>query len=156
MNMTKFHFLSSALILIIHCFMLSYAMIVRNLTTYQYALLQFKQQIIDPHNILTNNWTTTTSVCNWIGVSCADKHRRVTALNLTNMDFTGTIPPHLGNLSFLVSLNGHLPTEMRQLNSLKHIELSSNFLSGEIPSWFGRLDKVVSSLHMISLSINSI
>ena len=158
MNITKFHFLSSALILIFHCFMVSYAMTVRNLTTDQYALLQFKQRIIDPHNILVN-WTTATSVCNWVGVSCAAKHRRVKALNLPNMNFTGSIPPHLGNLSFLVSLNlshnnfhGHLPTEMGQLNRLKYIKLSSNFLSGEIPSWFGRLE----SLHMISLSFNNL
>ena len=141
MNITKFHFLSSASILIIHCFMVSYAMTVRNLTTDQYALLQFKQQISDPQNILANNWTTITSVCNWVGVSCAVKHRRVRALSLPNMNFTGTIPPHLGNLSFLDFLNlslnhfeGHLPTELGQLNRLKFIDLSHNFFTGEIPS----------------------
>ncbi|XVE68698.1 hypothetical protein DITRI_Ditri09bG0089700 [Diplodiscus trichospermus] len=130
--------------------MVSYAMIVRNLTTDQHVLLEFKSKILDPHNILAYNWTTTTSVCNWVGVSCAAKHRRVRALNLSNMDLSGTIPSHLGNLSFLDSLDlsnnsfhGHLPTEMGQLRHLKFIKLSFNFFRGEIPSWFGRLNKVL-------------
>ncbi|XWS08091.1 hypothetical protein CRYUN_Cryun41cG0049000 [Craigia yunnanensis] len=134
-------------------------MIVRNLTTDQHALLEFKYRIIDPHNFLANNWTTTYSVCNWVGVSCTAKHKRVGALNLPNMYLTGTIPPHLGNLSFLVSLNlsdnnfqGRLPRELGQLSRLKFIELSSNFLSGEIPSWFRRLDKVF----YLSLRSNSL
>ncbi|XVE68705.1 hypothetical protein DITRI_Ditri09bG0090500 [Diplodiscus trichospermus] len=149
MDMRKFHFHLFALMLI-HCFMISYAMIARNLTTDQHALLEFKNQIFDPHNILTDNWTTTTSACNWIGVSCAIKHRRVRALNLSNMDLTGTIPSHLGNLSFLDSLNlknnnfrGHLPTAMGQLSRLKFIELSFYFFSGEITSWLGMLNKVL-------------
>ena len=149
MNMSKFHSLWSALMFIL-CFLITDAMIVRNLITDQHALLEFKHRISDPHNILANNWITTYSVCNWVGVSCAAKHRRVRALHLPNMDLTGTISPHLGNLSFLVSLNlsynnfhGHFPRELGQLSRLKLIELSSNFLIGEIPSWFGRLDKIV-------------
>ncbi|XVF82915.1 hypothetical protein PTKIN_Ptkin16aG0089500 [Pterospermum kingtungense] len=157
MAMRNFSFLSSALFL--YCFMVSYALTVRNLTTDQHALLEFKRRIIDPRNILADNWTTTTSVCNWIGVSCAAKHRRVKTLNLSNMDLTGNVPPHLGNLSFLVSLNlshnnfhGHLPKELGQLSRLKLVELSSNFLTGEIPSWFGRLNKV----SYLSLSNNNL
>ncbi|MBA0566622.1 hypothetical protein Golob_011421, partial [Gossypium lobatum] len=45
--------------------------------TDQHALLAFKHQIIDSHNILANSWTTNNSVCNWAGVSCAAKHQRV-------------------------------------------------------------------------------
>ncbi|XVE81035.1 hypothetical protein DITRI_Ditri15bG0030600 [Diplodiscus trichospermus] len=129
--------------------MVSYAT-VRNLTIDQQALVEFQHQITDPHKILTNNWITTFPVCNWVGVSCATKRNRVEVLNLSNMDLTGNIPPHIGNLSFLISLDlshnnfhGHLPRELRQLNRLKHIDLSFNFLSGNIPSWFGRLDKVL-------------
>ncbi|XP_021298320.1 probable LRR receptor-like serine/threonine-protein kinase At3g47570 [Herrania umbratica] len=140
MNMRKLHFLSSALF--IHCcFMVSYAMIaVRNLTTDQHALLEFKHHIIDPQNILANNWSNTHSVCNWVGVSCSAKHSRVIALSLPNMDLTGTVPPHLGNLSFLVSLNlddnhfhGHLPSTVYNISSLQMISLASNGLSGSLP-----------------------
>ncbi|XVF54623.1 hypothetical protein PTKIN_Ptkin05aG0196400 [Pterospermum kingtungense] len=128
----------------------AYAMTVRNLTTDQHALLDFKNRIIDPHNILANNWTTTSPVCNWVGVSCAAKHSRVGALRLPNLGLAGTIPSQIGNLSFLVSLDlsgnnfyGNLPRELTKLNRLKHIELSFNFLSGEIPTMFVRLDKVL-------------
>ncbi|XVF82930.1 hypothetical protein PTKIN_Ptkin16aG0091000 [Pterospermum kingtungense] len=152
MNIPNLHFLSSSvfLILSIHWFMVNYAMTVRNLTTDQHALLQFKYQISDPHNVLAYNWTTTTSVCYWIGISCAAKHGRVIALNLPSMDLDGAIPPYLGNLSFLVSFNlshnsfhGHLPAELERLSRLKLFDLSFNFISGEIPSWFVMLNKIL-------------
>ncbi|TYI01198.1 hypothetical protein ES332_A11G184900v1 [Gossypium tomentosum] len=114
---------------------------------YQSALLQFKAQIVDPRNALGNEWTSTwMSVCNWTGVSCGHHHRRITALNLSNMGIKGTIGPQFGNLSFPVSLNlsgnnfhGELPRELASLRRLKLVDLSDNALSGEIPAWFGNL-----------------
>ncbi|XVF18708.1 hypothetical protein REPUB_Repub11eG0045900 [Reevesia pubescens] len=141
-----FHFFS---VFFIQCFMACLAMTLRNLTTDQFALLEFKDRILDPHHVLTNNWMTSSSVCDWFGVSCGVNHRRVISLDLPNMNLTGTIPPHLGNLSFLVYLDmssnnfhGHLPKEMGQLRRLRLIDLRSNSLDGEIPSWFGNLHKV--------------
>ncbi|KAL4331938.1 hypothetical protein GQ457_07G017320 [Hibiscus cannabinus] len=138
--MIRFHLLSFALTFI-QCFPFSHAAIVRNLTTDQRALLAFKHQIDDPGNFLANNWTADYSVCNWAGVSCAAKHGRVRALDLSNMNLTGTIPPQLGNLSFLASLNlsynnlhDHLPIQLGQLNRLKLIDLSNNFFTGGIPA----------------------
>ncbi|XP_022735487.1 probable LRR receptor-like serine/threonine-protein kinase At3g47570 [Durio zibethinus] len=129
--------------------MASLAMTVRNLATDQFALLQFKDHILDPHNVLANNWTASSSVCNWLGVSCGVGHGRVTSLTLPNMNFTGTIPPHLGNLSFLLYLNlsrnnfyGNLPQELGQLHRLRLIHLSFNGLNGVIPSWLGKLHRV--------------
>ncbi|TQE04396.1 hypothetical protein C1H46_010015 [Malus baccata] len=77
-----------------------------NISTDQSALLALKSHItIDAQNILTTNWSTSNSdICNWVGVTCSVHHLRVTALNLSYMGLTGTIPPHLGNLSFLVAL----------------------------------------------------
>ncbi|XVF23056.1 hypothetical protein REPUB_Repub13aG0005000 [Reevesia pubescens] len=141
-----FHFFS---VFFMQCFMASLAMTLRNLTTDQFALLEFKVSILDPHHVLANNWTTSTSVCNWFGVSCGVNHKRVMSLDLPNMSLTGTIPPYLGNLSFLVYLDmssnnfhGHLPKELGQLHRLRFIDLRSNSLDGEIPSWFGKLHKV--------------
>ncbi|KAL7241980.1 hypothetical protein ACSBR1_014538 [Camellia fascicularis] len=72
-----------------------------------------------PHNILATNWSSATSVCDWIDVSCGKRHYRVVALNLPNMGIEGTIPPHIGNLSVLSYFNitsntfhGHLPSEL--------------------------------------------
>jgi hypothetical protein len=78
---------------------------VLNITTDQSALLALKDSIsYDPHNVLTNNWSTSTSVCNWIGITCGFCHHRITVLNLSYMGLVGTIPLYIGNLSFLVSL----------------------------------------------------
>ncbi|PPD72647.1 hypothetical protein GOBAR_DD30453 [Gossypium barbadense] len=124
-------------------------MTVRNLNFDQFALLEFKDRIAGPQNVLANNWTASTSVCNWIGVSCGILHKRVIALNLKSMNLRGSIPPHLGNLSFLLSLDlsrnhfyGHLPKELGQLHRLRILRLSYNRLNGEIPSWLGNLQGV--------------
>ncbi|MBA0860524.1 hypothetical protein Goshw_018460 [Gossypium schwendimanii] len=136
-----FPFLS---LLLIQCFIIGFS---TTTATDQSALLQFKAQIEDPRNALGNEWTSTwMSVCNWTGVSCGHHHRRITALDLSNMGIKGTIGPQLGNLSFLVSLNlsgnnfhGELPRELASLRRLKLVDLSDNALSGEIPAWFGNL-----------------
>ncbi|MBA0721751.1 hypothetical protein Golax_009258 [Gossypium laxum] len=107
-------------------------MTARNLNSDQFALLEFKDRLADPQNVLANNWTASTSVCRWIGVSCGIIHERVIALNLTSMNLRGTIPPYLGNLSFLLSLDlsrnnfyGLLPKELGQAESLKHLSTCS-------------------------------
>ncbi|OMO92554.1 hypothetical protein COLO4_17490 [Corchorus olitorius] len=113
-----------------------------NITTDQLALLAFKANVHDSQNLLTANWSSTTSVCNWIGVSCGSKHQRVTYLNLSSMNLTGTLPPDLGNLSFLSWLDiknnsflGSLPVELSNLRRLTYISFAMNNFTGEIPTW---------------------
>ncbi|XWS30684.1 hypothetical protein CRYUN_Cryun23aG0007800 [Craigia yunnanensis] len=122
------------------------SMTVTNLITDHSTLLEFKHNILDPHSFLDSNWSTNTSICYWIGVSCDARHGRVAVLDLSHMDLHGTIAPHLGNLSFLVSLtssgnnfHGYLPKELAKLHRLELLDLSRNAFSGEIPSWFGNL-----------------
>ncbi|WRX28489.1 Serine-threonine/tyrosine-protein kinase [Theobroma cacao] len=63
-----------------------------NITTDQLALLALKSHVtFDPQNLLETNWSTATSVCNWIGVTCGAKHLRVTALNLFEYGSEGII-----------------------------------------------------------------
>ncbi|CAL9015678.1 unnamed protein product, partial [Prunus brigantina] len=121
-----------------------------DITTDQSALFALKSHITsDPQNILTN-WSTTTSICSWVGVTCGAPHFRVSLLNLSYMSLTGTIPPHLGNLSFLVELrlrnnsfHGTLPRELAYLHRLELINFAyNNFITGEIPSWFGSFPKL--------------
>lgn len=119
-------------------------------TTDQSALVALKSHITnDPQNILTTNWSATTSVCSWAGVTCNLRHHRVMTLNLSFMSLTGTIPPNLGNLSFLVtwslrnnSFHGTLPHELTRLRRLKLIIFTNNNLTGNIPPWFGSLSKL--------------
>ncbi|KAL8512489.1 hypothetical protein ACS0TY_018820 [Phlomoides rotata] len=118
-----------------------------NITTDQSALLSLKAHLaLHPHYIIAQNWTHSSSVCNWIGVTCGSRHHRVVALNISNMGLSGTVSPELGNLSFLVSLDlgynlfrGILPQELSLLHRLKFISIRNNNFEGEIPSWFGHL-----------------
>ncbi|GLT69600.1 hypothetical protein SLA2020_417380 [Shorea laevis] len=136
--------------LLMQSFMASIAISQPNITTDQYALLQFKAHITsDPLNILSSNWSSATSVCNWVGVSCDTLHHRVTTLDLPNMNLTGSLPPHLGNLSFLLSLNlsknnfnDHLPPELGKLRRLRFMDFSHNFLDGSIPDEIWLLSKL--------------
>ncbi|KAB1202412.1 LRR receptor-like serine/threonine-protein kinase FLS2 [Morella rubra] len=143
--------LSLTLASVVQCYVVCVAnATILNITSDQSALLALKACISDePHNPLTNNWSTSTSVCNWIGVTCGSKHHRVIALNLSYMSLTGTIPPHIGNLSFLVWLRarnnsfwGSVPNELTRLYRLKRLDFSFNHFNGEIPSSLGLLSRL--------------
>ncbi|KAH1120797.1 hypothetical protein J1N35_003957 [Gossypium stocksii] len=126
-----------------------------NISIDQSALLALKAHVIDPQNLLTTNWSSAFNICKWIGVTCGSRHQRVIALDLSNMNLSGTVSPHIGNLSFLTWLNmknnnfhGPLPAQLANLHRVKYIQLSFN---GEIPSWFGSFPK----LQYLSLSHNN-
>ncbi|KAL7211483.1 hypothetical protein ACSBR2_014366 [Camellia fascicularis] len=156
MEKTWFLYLSAVAVVVSlaqHCFIPCLALNnnVPNYTTDQSALLAFKSHIIfnNPHHILANNWSSATSICNWIGVSCGKHHHRVTTLNLPDMGIGGTIPPHIGNLSFLSYFNitnntfhGHLPSELARLHRLNVVDFGINNFDGGVPTWFGNLPKL--------------
>ncbi|KAL7109227.1 hypothetical protein ACP275_06G162500 [Erythranthe tilingii] len=106
------------------------------------SLLTLKSHITsDPYNSLKHNWTTKTSVCSWIGVSCGQSNR-VTELDLSDMGLSGTIPPEIGNLSFLVNLkmmnnlfHGPIPLSLFDgMPLLEIVWLTNNSLSGSLPT----------------------
>lgn len=151
---TTFFSLLALVLMFVQCF-LALGGATPNYTTDQSALLAFKSHITyDPNNILASNWSTNTSICNWIGVSY--RHRgqhRVTSLDLSNMGLRGTVPPQIGNLSFLAyfnisknDFNGHLPAKLAQLHRLKVFHLAmmplsmSVFFSFFLPLKFLLLD----------------
>ncbi|CAN1137342.1 Probable LRR receptor-like serine/threonine-protein kinase At3g47570 [Linum perenne] len=106
------------------------------------ALLEFKSKISgDPLGVLSS-WNDSVHFCEWYGVSCSKRHHdRVTALNLSSHGLSGTISPHVGNLSFLKilalynnSFIGEIPPEIARLHRLERLVLYNNSLDGEIPS----------------------
>ncbi|KAL5839315.1 hypothetical protein ACOSQ4_011923 [Xanthoceras sorbifolium] len=151
--MAKNKFLIVIITSLVQSLMLSFVMAAAatNITTDQHALLALKDHIThDPTNILAKNWSTSTSICTWIGVTCGLRHHRVITLNISYFGLAGTIPPQLGNMSFLRvlaiknnSFFGSLPDELAQLRRLKH---------GEIPHELGNLTKLV----VLSLLNNSL
>ena len=150
--MAKLCFRFSIFWLSLYYFFLScFAMSRKNITIDESALLAFKFSIIsDPYHML-DNWSTSSSssLCNWAGVTCDLHHGRVKALNLSNMSLVGTISPHVGNLSFLVKLDlrgnsfhGQWPQELFQLHRLRLLNLSHNKFDGFIPQSISNLSKL--------------
>ncbi|GKV51592.1 hypothetical protein SLEP1_g58229 [Rubroshorea leprosula] len=107
-----------------------------------HALLAFKDHIEeDPRGVLSS-WNKSLHFCNWRGVSCSQRHQgRVTVLNFGGQKLVGSIPPHIGNLSFLRQINlsdnnfkGDIPKEIGRLFRLIYLDVSNNVLRGQIPS----------------------
>ncbi|KAL6131848.1 hypothetical protein ACLB2K_070221 [Fragaria x ananassa] len=107
------------------------------------ALLSIKAQIHqDPNRPVMSSWNESTHFCMWYGVTCSRRHlQRVTKLDLRSLKLSGSISPHIGNLSFLRdlrlynnSLTNKIPLEIGQLQRLRILGLQNNSLSGFIPA----------------------
>ncbi|XP_071916973.1 putative receptor-like protein kinase At3g47110 [Coffea arabica] len=105
------------------------------------ALLEFKNQIYDDPFGVLNSWNHSQHHCQWEGVTCSTRHQRVTALTLRDKQLSGTISPHVGNLSFMRFIqlgenqfHGGIPQEFGRLFRLRVLNLSSNAISGKIPA----------------------
>ncbi|KAK3417084.1 hypothetical protein EUGRSUZ_H02840, partial [Eucalyptus grandis] len=104
------------------------------------ALLAFKAAMTeDPYGVLSS-WNDTTDHCQWSGVTCSRLYGSVTRLDLNDQKLSGSISPHIGNLSFMSvpmlgnnSLHHEIPQEVGQLHRLSSLELYLNTLEGEIP-----------------------
>ncbi|KAH9670341.1 putative LRR receptor-like serine/threonine-protein kinase [Citrus sinensis] len=105
------------------------------------ALQAFKSMIShDPQGIL-NSWNDSRHFCEWEGITCGRRHRRVTALDLRSKALSGLLSPRIGNLSFLKEINlmnntiqGEIPLEFGRLHRLETLLLSYNSLVGKIPA----------------------
>ncbi|KAL3737397.1 hypothetical protein ACJRO7_026202 [Eucalyptus globulus] len=124
------------------------------------ALLAFKAGItVDPLGVL-NSWNDSIGFCQWYGVMCGRRHRRVTVLNLSSQGLSGSISPHIGNLSFLRvillfnnSLDHEIPSQVGQLHRLRDLELNNNSLVDEIPKNIsGCFDLVILILYINHLT----
>ncbi|XP_071918986.1 LRR receptor-like serine/threonine-protein kinase EFR [Coffea arabica] len=81
------------------------------------------------------------SPSHWEGVTCSARHQRVIALILRHKQLSGTISPHVRNLSFMRFIllaenqfHGEIPQEFGRLFRLRALNLSSNAISGKIPA----------------------
>ncbi|XVF30128.1 hypothetical protein REPUB_Repub16aG0030500 [Reevesia pubescens] len=143
-----------------------------SLTVETQALLDFKNQLKDPLNVL-DSWKESESPCKFFGVGCDPDSGKVKEILLANKSLSGEIYPSISMLDSLTTLylaqnriSGTLPaqlnncTNLRVLNltwnemvgvvpdlsrlkNLDFLELSYNFFSGRFPSWVGNLTGLV-------------
>lgn len=119
------------------------------------ALLDFVNNL--PHS-RSLNWNESTSVCNhWTGVKCSEDGKRVVAVRLPGVGFSGLIPPNtISRLSALKILSlrsnvitGYFPSDFINLKSLCYLYLQFNNFSGTLPDF-----SVWKNLTIINLSNN--
>ncbi len=95
------------------------------------------------------NWSSTTPMDLWQGVTTEGPEGRVTGLDLAELGLNGRIPSDLGRLDRLVSLSlrrnrltGPIPPELGDLASLERLNLSYNDLTGGIPPELAKLENL--------------
>ncbi|KAL3727448.1 hypothetical protein ACJRO7_032212 [Eucalyptus globulus] len=120
------------------------------------ALLEFKARIVDPGGVLSS-WNDSSHFCEWYGITCGRRHRRVTILDLHSKNLVGVVPPHIGNLSFLRevylqnnSFHSEIPPQFGCLSRLHELFLNNNSFSGQIPSNLSHC----SNLLVLKLGVN--
>ncbi|KAL9678313.1 hypothetical protein QQ045_016156 [Rhodiola kirilowii] len=131
--------------------------------TDMFALLALKNGFLDGNGndipLPLSSWNASLHFCQWPGITCGHRHQRVTALDLAEQRLTGTVSPHIGNLTFLRFLNlsdcnlkGVVPEEIGQLFRLRVFKMRSNALRGSIPLHLMNC----SELRIIDLSKNGL
>ncbi|CAK9187476.1 unnamed protein product [Ilex paraguariensis] len=118
--------------------------------TDQLALLAFKANIIDDPFQVLSTWNASIHFCEWQGVTCGRRHQRVTMLDLGSKKLTGSIPPQIGNLSFLRKLDlqnnsfvHEIPPELGRLPRLEILMLQYNSFSGKISANLSRCSNLL-------------
>ena len=96
-----------------------------------------------------DNWKTDEPLGQWFGVRINNSDGRVTRLDLSYNQLSGTIPAAIGNLSSLTELelggnqlSGTIPVELGNLTRLTTLDLNYNQLSGTIPAKLGNLTRL--------------
>ncbi|KAJ9174759.1 hypothetical protein P3X46_013365 [Hevea brasiliensis] len=146
-------FSSLCLFSIIHflCFSLQAFAIHRNNDTDPLALLEIKAKITDDTFGVMNSWNDTLHFCQWYRITCGHRHQRVAMLDLSSLKLSGSISPHVGNLSFLRELylqnnsfSHEIPTEIGHLQRLQVLSLYNNSFGGQIPTSLSNCSNLVS------------
>lgn len=123
------------------------------------VLLSIKSSFKNAYHFAS--WTSTSACCDWYGVECDPgiASGRVTGLFvITDSNVSGSIPPAVGDLPFLTSLQfhklpllvGNIPSTLTRLTRLSILLLTWNSLSGPIPSFLSQIPSLIE----IDLSFN--
>ncbi len=107
----------------------------------------------------TLDWSAETSIRRWSGVLISGAPPRVTRIWLWSSSLSGRVPPGLGKLTALTSLDLHdnelsgaIPPELGSLTQLQTLHLNKNKLTGSIPAELEQL----SQLQWVTLAGNTL
>ncbi|GLJ24857.1 hypothetical protein SUGI_0475390 [Cryptomeria japonica] len=109
------------------------------------ALLELKAGLNESTDLLGTWDPNLVEPCtSWSHITCSGGH--VTAVHLESMGFSGTLSPHIGELTYLNILglednhiSSSLPPKLGTMTNLQNLNLSNNDFTGDIPSSLGRL-----------------
>ncbi len=120
------------------------------------ALLVVQATLAGPGKL---GWTTDRPLASWTGVELGGTPPRVRGLALDGRGLWSPLPPELGELAQLRTLDlrrnflgGSIPSQLGQLSHLTGINLSNNELQGSLPPELGRL----ANLAVLNLDANQL
>ncbi|RWR78347.1 Serine/threonine protein kinase [Cinnamomum micranthum f. kanehirae] len=106
-----------------------------------HALLALKSSITSDPSSSLQPWSSSTHHCSWPFITFDPTTLSITAIDLTNLNLTGSIPlsirhlPNLANLSLAVnSFSDNIPPDVAHLSNLRYLNLSNNVFNGSLPS----------------------
>ena len=106
----------------------------------------------------TLDWSADQAITSWEGITTSRTPSRVAEVNLSSEDLSGSIPPALGTLFELTTLDlsmnaltGEIPAELGWLSNLEELRLSGNSLTGCTP--VALRDVATNDLSSLNLSL---
>ncbi|KAK9065793.1 hypothetical protein SSX86_015194 [Deinandra increscens subsp. villosa] len=122
------------------------------------VLFQIKKSLGNPY--LLTSWQKTLDCCQWYNIECDRNTSRIIALTIFTGNISGQIPPQVGDLPFLqtlefrklTNLTGQIPPAITKLTHLTTLRLSWTNLSGPVPAFISQL----TNLNFLDLSFNDL